>query len=86
MKNQNPLRVGGEILITNKVTPTTKEETGLKNVYVLIIYYIIIHSGTVVLSGNDTFLTEKRRLRLQKIHNSLKTCDILIKSNVSERL
>ena len=86
VKNQNPLRVGGEILITNKVTPTIKEEAGLKNVYVLIIYYIIIHGGTVVLSGNDTFLTEKHRLRLKKIHNSVKTCDILIKSNVSERL
>ena len=76
----------GEILIPNKVTPTTKEEAELKNLYVLIIYYIIIHGGTVVLSGNDTFLTKNHRLRLQKIHNSVKTCDILIKSNVSERL
>ena len=86
VKTQNPLGVGGEILIPNKVTPTSKEEAGLKNVYVLIIYYIIIHGGTVVLSGNDTFLTKKHRLRLKKIHNSVKACDILIKSNVSERL
>ena len=86
VKTQNPLGVGGEILIPNKVTPTSKEEAGLKNVYVLIIYYIIIHGGTVVLSGNDTFLTKNHRLRLKKIHNSVKTCDILIKSNVSERL
>ena len=59
VNTQNPLVVGGEILIPNKTTPTSKEEAGLKGVYVLIIYYIIIHGSAVVLSGNDTFLTKK---------------------------
>ena len=87
VNTQNPLVVGREILIPKKATPTSKEEAGLKGVYVLIIYYIIIHGSAVVLSGNDTFLTKnkKHRLRLKKIHNSIKTYDISIKSNVSER-
>ena len=55
---QNPLVVGGEILIPNKATPTSKQQAGLKNGYALILYYIIIHGGGVVLSGNDTFLTK----------------------------
>ena len=73
VETQNPLIVGGEILIPNKATPTSKQEAGLKNGYVLIIYYIIIHGGGVVLSGMTLFW-QKASLKIEK--DSLLSQDI----------